>query len=382
LVATTNPVSGTTLYTYTATEKVATRDPQGNVTASQYDPAGRLTLTTDPSNNTTQDGYDAVGNTVAITGGTALAATTVETRTYDARNEVATDTTSGPGLTTPLTTRTYYDGDGNVEQVQQPNGDVTDNTYYPTDDLYTVQVYPAPVGKGGTPGLPLVDTYTYDAAGNQITHLDPDNRTDTTTPDAANRTVLDVATVPGPGGTAATGTVITTTNTFDPDGNTVSWTRQTQTQTGPVQTQTDSATFDAADRQTSSTDNGLTTRYGYDAAGQQRTHTIVDGTTPVTTTLDQEGRAIAIAEGLGGSGPYVGRMGYNLNDLPVTMTLPGGSGVREGMGYDPSRRLVTETLTGPSSNTLGYTPIGDSLYTYFAVPVHPVQPGSHRPAVA
>jgi len=62
----------------------------------------------------------------------------------------------------------------------------------------------------------------YDAAGNQVTHLDADNRTDTTTPDAANRAVQDVATAPGPGGTAATGTVITTTNTFDADGNTVS----------------------------------------------------------------------------------------------------------------------------------------------------------------
>jgi len=208
------------------------------------------------------------------------------------------------------------------------------------------------------------ETNAYEAADNWVTHLDADNRTDTVTPDAANRTVRDVATVPGSGGTAATGTVITTTTSFDPDGNTVSWTRQTQTQAGPVQTQTDSATYDAADRQTSSTDNGLTTRYGYDAAGRQRSHTIVDGTTTVATTLDAEGRAIALAEGLAGSGPYVGRMGYNLNDLPLTMTLPGGSGVREGLGYDPSSRLVTETLAGPSSNTLGYTPIGGSVDSY------------------
>ncbi len=336
------------------------KDPQGNVTASAYDAAGRLTQTTDPSHNTTQYQYDAVGNTVALTGGTAGAATTVETRAYDARNEVATDTTSGPGLTTALTTRTYYDGDGNVAQVQQPNGDVTYNTYDFADELRTVEVDPAPVGKGGAPGQPRVDSYTYDAAGNQVTHLDADNRTDTTTPDAANRTVQDVATVPGSGGTAATGTVITTTTSFDPDGNTVSWTRQTQTQTGPVQTQTDSATFDAADRQTSSTDNGLTTAYGYDAAGQQRTHTIADGATTVTTSLDPAGRQTGISEGMGGSGPYTGRTGYNANDLPVTMTLPGGSGVQEAMGYDASSRLVTQTLAGPTSNT----PIGGSIDSY------------------
>jgi len=68
-----------------------------------------------------------------------------------------------------------------------------------------------------------------------------------------------------------------------------------------------------------------------------------------------------------------------MNDLPITLTLPGGSGVQEGMGYDASSRLVTETLAGPSANTLGYTPVGDSLNTYFAVPV---QTGSHRPSVA
>ncbi len=55
-----------------------------------------------------------------------------------------------------------------------------------------------------------------------------------------------------------------------------------------MQTQTDSATYDAADRQTSTTDNGLTTRYGYDAASWQRTHTIADGATLVTTSLDAE----------------------------------------------------------------------------------------------
>jgi len=117
-------------------------------------------------------------------------------------------------------------------------------------------------------------------------------------------------------------------------------------------------TYDAADRQTSSTDNGLTTAYGYDAAGQPRTHTIVDGATTVATTLDAEGRQTGLSEGMGGSGPYVGRMGYNANDLPVTLTLPGGSGVQEGLGYDASRRLVTATLSGPAVVTLGNAHVG------------------------
>ncbi len=241
-----------------------------------------------------------------------------------------------------------------MAQVQQPNGDTVYHLYDLTDLPTSTQIDPSPVGKSQARQAPMYETYAYDAAGNQVSHSDADNRTDTITLDADNRSVQDVAIALGPSGT----TTITTTSSFDPDGNTVSWTRQTQPPTGPIQTQTDSATFDAADRLTSSTDNGLTTRYGYDAAGQQRSHTIVDGTTTVATTLDAEGRAIALAEGLAGSGPYVGRMGYNMNDLPITMTLPGGSGVREALGYDASSRLVTQTLAGPPVVTLGNTHAG------------------------
>ena len=363
LIATTDPVSGTTLYTYTATEQVAVQDPRGFVTQSAYDGAGRLTQTTDPSNNTTQYQYDPVGNTVAITGGTAGAATTIDTRTYDARNEVSTDTTSGPGLITPLTTRTFYDGDGNVAQVQQPNGDTVYNLYDLSDLLLSTQIDTSPVSKTGAKGMSTYDFYSYDAAGNQIRHSDADNRTDLMTLDAADRTVRDAVSTPGATGT----TLITTTTSYDPDGNTVFWTRQTQTPSGPVGTQTDSATVDAADRQVATTDNGLTTRYGYDAAGRQRVHTIVDGVTGVVTTMDSEGRAVALSEGLGGSGPYVGRMGYNMNDLPVTATLPGGSGITEGLGYDSSSRLTSLTLTGPASSPATTTLSSSYAYGYNAL---------------
>jgi len=66
-----------------------------------------------------------------------------------------------------------------------------------------------------------------------------------------------------------------------------------------VHTHTITNTYNATDWQTDTTSDGLLTRYGYDAAGQQRTHTIVDGTTLVTSTLDAEGRTTAIAEKMG-----------------------------------------------------------------------------------
>ncbi len=95
---------------------------------------------------------------------------------------------------------------------------------------------------------------------------------------------------------------------------------------------------------------------------RQRTHTIVDGTITVATSLDPAGRQTAISEGLAGAGPYASSLGYNANDLPVTMTLPGGSGITEGMGYDASSRLVTQTLTGPASSPA--TTTLSSAYAY------------------
>ncbi|MDQ2829659.1 MAG: hypothetical protein M3Y74_11485, partial [Chloroflexota bacterium] len=113
-ISTTNPVSGTSLITYSATQKVAEQDAQGNVTAYSYDGAGRLAAETDPTGGVTQYGYDPVGNTLAITGGdTSGNVTTRETRGYDAQNHVASDTVSGPG-TPAQTTTTSYDHDGNV----------------------------------------------------------------------------------------------------------------------------------------------------------------------------------------------------------------------------------------------------------------------------
>jgi len=148
-VSTTNPVSGTMLMIYTATEAVATQDMTGNVTTSSYGGAGRLIQARDALTGTTTYGYDPAGNTVAVTAGdTAGNVTQLDTRQYDALNRVMTDTVSGPG-SAALVTGTRYDQDGNMAQTQQPNGDVTYNTYDLADQLTTVEIDPAAVGKGG-----------------------------------------------------------------------------------------------------------------------------------------------------------------------------------------------------------------------------------------
>ncbi len=322
---------------------------------------GRLILASDPATGTVGYGYDAVGNTVAITAGdTSGAVTQRETRQYDAWNHIITDTIGGaPGAGAPaLTTLTAYDLDGNVAQVEQPQGNTTYNSYDLADQVTEELLYPHPVGAPGATD-PAYTSYGYDGAGNVTVTIDADGRSTTTTLDGDNRTVGDRS-ITGDGAT-----VITTTMGYDPDGNTLRQTQQTQVSSDPVQAHTITDTYNPADWETAMSDDGLLTRYGYDAAGQQRTHTILNGTTPVTSTLDAAGRTTSIAEGLGGTGPYTSTNGYNQNDLPISATLPGS--IQEQAGYDPNSRLISVTATGPNTGNSATTLASAYTYGYNAV---------------
>src|SRR5205085_2074535 len=107
LVAVTTPISGTTLYTYTATAPQSVQDPVGNVSTQSYDAAGRLTKVQDPLTGTVQAQDDPAGNTTVITAGSTSGAVQVDTRQYDSHNRVVTDTVTDPsGQTPPVTTTT------------------------------------------------------------------------------------------------------------------------------------------------------------------------------------------------------------------------------------------------------------------------------------
>jgi len=358
LVAQTNPVSGTTVTTYTASELTATQDPQGHVTAYGYDAAGRSIQTTNPATGTEQTAYDAAGNTVAMTttDRTNGAVVALQTMGYDALDRVITSTvvTNTANVAgSALTTLTAYDQDGNVAQTQQPNRDVVYNLYDAADRLTNVEIDPGPtpLTKAQATTHPSYKAYSYDAAGNQVQYTDADNRTTTTQYDGASRAVQSVAVSVPPAGT----TTITTMLGYDPNGNVVNQIRQTtDTATpGPAQTHTVTAAYNAADWETSTSDDGYTTTYGYDAAGQQRTETIVDGSTPVTMQLDPEGRVTSIGEGYGGAGPYTTHYAYNADDQPTSITLP--NGVVEAAGYDANSALTSLVATGPNMGTITNT---------------------------
>jgi len=231
------------------------------------------------------------------------------------------------------TTTTRYDPDGNVYQVNQPTGTTTVDTYDLADDLVTSETDGAPVPSATHQNQ---TTYRYDAAGNLVETMDPDGRDTTTIYDGDSRTTQSVA-------VTTTGT-LTTTLGYDPDGNTLQTTTQTQSGTAPVQTSTDTATYNAADWTVSTTDNGVTTNYGYDAAGQPRTQTYQNGAATATMALDAEGRLTALGDGAGHTNAFA----YNANDQTTAITLP--NGVSEQASYDANGRLTAWHDPGPGQN--------------------------------
>ncbi len=107
----------------------------------------------------------------------------------------------------------------------------------------------------------------------------------------------------------------------------------------------------------------MVNHYSYDAAGQRRSETIMNGSVPVTRALDAEGRLTGVAENAGGTGPYTSTIGYNQNDLVTGVHVPGG--VAEQAGYDAASRLISVTATGPNTGS-GATTL-NSAYGYDAL---------------
>jgi len=350
-VSTTNPVSGTSLMTYTASELAAQQDPQGNVTGYGYDASGRPIQTTNPATGTVQTAYDAAGNTLALTttdrtNGNAVIA--LQTMGYDALNRVITSTvvTNTANVAgSALTTLTAYDQDGNVAQTQRPNGDAIYDIYNQADHLTNVEIDAALIMKSGAATHPKYESYGYDAAGNVTTFTDSDGRIATTQYDGDGRIAQGVSTTSGASGM----TVITTSVGYDPNGNTINATMATQNPSGLVETHATTSTYNAADWETATSNDGYTTGYGYDAAGQTRSETSGNGFTSATTGYDPEGRITAISENAGGAGPFKSQFAYNADDLPTGRALPGG--VSEQVGYDANSELTSLAATGPNTGS-------------------------------
>jgi len=307
LASETSPLGATTRYGYTATHLRAAQNPLGqgasdHVTRYNDDLADRPITTTDPLGVATGYGYDAAGNLTTVTtpldwpgGGNALS---VETRGYDARDQLTSDTVAGVGEPTPSaaqTTAYSYDQNGNVTQRQAPNGDATYHFYDPADRLIGRTLYPtaqtAPVG-----AQPSSDgeTFGYDVEGNVIDHGDFYLRDHASTYDAANRGTRRVDSYLG----AQAASPITTTASYDADSNTASLRREA----GGRMTGLFAATYNAAGWPLSASDGLVTTNYGYDAAGRPVGENLRAGSASaqVATGYDADGRVTGITDTISG----------------------------------------------------------------------------------
>ena len=111
---------------------------------------------------------------------------------------------------------------------------------------------------------------------------------------------------------------------------------------------TDSSGYNADDWRTDATRDGERTTYRYDAAGQ-RSQTVYNGSVPVTTQRDAASRTTSIGESAQGTTPYTSTFGYNADDQPTTITVPGG--VQEVAQFDRGSSLTQVSATGPATAT-------------------------------
>jgi len=328
VIALTNPLGRTALYTYTATTLAATQDYSGNVTQYGYDAAGRLLSTTDPLGTRTQAALDALGNTTAITTPLDYAhvqTATVEQRGYDALNRVVTDGvqgTGGVGPTAPQTSTIIYDKDGNVLQRVSPAGSLTNNTYDMADRLASTAIYTDPTLS------PLAQqSVVLDPADNPVAAMDLQGHDHHALVDGANRVSQATDCAQYCGGIAP----IVTTPGYDPDGNVLALTQTV----GSAMTTT-TAGYNTLDWLTSQNDGQGTTVYGYDAAGRLRTQSLLGGAGAVTATLDAAGRTTRLDESGGGTAvpAPAATLGY---------TVAGGSAD----SYDSYNMDGSKVTTGP-----------------------------------
>lgn len=363
LIQTIDRNGNTTTYTYDANGNVLTRtDALGNVTTLTYDANGRLTSETDALGNTRIYTYDANGNRSSVTypNGTTL------TFACDGQGRVTT-VTDPNGNTTTYT----YDTDGNLTNVRNAAGETHPRTYDANGNL-TSETNPA--GK--------TTNYVYDAnnrltkvtdpSGNETeyAYADSGNLTQITDPnggtygfafDAYNR----LTTTTDPLGNQSTRTYNNlgrVASQTDANGNTTAFTydanhlyshqitQMQQTVSGSVVTTTQG--YDANGNLTSTTDPmGNATTYGYNALNQKTSVTLPTGES-VQYQYDSSGNLLSVVS------PNGGQRTYTYNSAGQVMGVSDGSGTLIQYEYDALYRKVAETDGAGNQTTFTYDAVG------------------------
>lgn len=348
-----------TTTTYNADdEATAVEDPLGDVTSSTYDACDRLTSTT--------TGGGGPRSTASYSGGigaNGVCAATTPTQ-YEAASATIPAGTGGGALTTKY----FYDADGNVLQETESNGKTLRFTYsrgqmvtstdatatgaapgtanYEANTTKYAYTYTlsGPYRRGEplptatlsslvvTPPAPLAQTTTtYDVDGRVASSTDGDGNVTTFSYNGDDQVLSD---------TFADASTIT--NSYDGDGNILS---SVDSAGG-----TTSYSYDADNRLTSETDPGVggqpatTVSYGYDGDGDLTSFT--DGGGTVSYGYNDEGVATSVQEP-GVSAPI--RFSYDAAGRLICTLYPNAVAVQD--AYDAYSEVTSiQAATGTGTN--------------------------------
>jgi RHS repeat-associated protein len=328
-----DPDTKTSSYGYDSYgDRVETKDPLGNVTASVFNADGWLTASYTPKAGCTWAALPPAGCSVNYQ--TTYSYTIPNTTTTDEFGDVQTVTDPIAHVTTH-----GYDADRNVTTLKDGTGNLTTYVYdlanqetqvkradsprttVTTDYNLDGTVLDQKDGKGNA-----IQTYGYNSLA-QVTSVKDalGNETDFTYDSAGNQ-----LTKQNPGGNCSTASKCTT------------------------------SAYDAANELTSVTySDGVTpnvTAILYDADGQKTAWS--DGSGAWTQVFDSLHRLTSVTEGASGTVAY----GYNLRNLPTTITYPGGvHSVTE--TYDDAGRWTKVQDWNGNLTTIGYD-VNSNLTSY------------------
>jgi RHS repeat-associated protein len=323
--AVTDALGHTATTVYDAAGQVTqTIDGLGDITTYAYDGAGHQTAVTDPLNHTTTTLYDASGQVVQTTDALGDITKTV----YDALGrQVASIDALGK------VTQYGYDAAGNRVSLTDPDGNTT-KWVYDADGRQINTIDP----------FSKVVTTAYDAASRVTSVTDQLARAMTYAYDAVNR--LLGSTWKAAGGS----TTNVQTFTYDAAGN-----QLTAADSGGTYTNG----YDALNRLTSQTDPfGVALTFAYDAAGRQTT--VQDSLSGTTTSVYDNANRLTTRE-FGGPSQTPLRMdlGYDnanrLTGLTRYSNLTGSTKVgTTSYAYDAASRVTNITHKDSTAATISY----------------------------
>ncbi|MBI5566904.1 MAG: hypothetical protein HY870_18545, partial [Chloroflexi bacterium] len=338
----------------------------GYSTTMSYDAGNNLTQTVDARGFTTTFTYSGTFLTRKVD---AVGSTWLYTPTADGRNLLAAELAPGGRLTeyqydqfgqrSVVTdalkgvTRYGYDPVGRLITITDSLGRITVNAYDKADQLIAVTANFTTTGGVDPNAFNLTTRYGYDGFGRQIAVTDTLQHVTRNYYDRAGRLISVTVNFTTTGGVDPTAYNLTTRYGYDAVGNQIAITDTLGRVTHYE--------YDALDRMIATTDPMTgTTRYGYDAAGHQTDITDPSG---IATTFDYDalGRLIKMQDARGS------RTAYEYDGVGNRIAITDANGLVTRYAYDPLSRLISVTENYSTTGLSDYQTNVTTRYGYDAI---------------